>query len=336
MIFPWLQSRWSTLWTAHRQHRLPHALLLSGPGGIGKEALAVDFAQSLLCQRPDADGIACGNCPSCRLFVAGTHPDFLALRPEESGKSIKIEQVRELSANLTMTSHAGGHKIAIISPADALNLNAANSLLKTLEEPTDNTHMLLVTAAPGRLPVTVRSRCQTVKCQAPTEAEATAWLGKELSGHEDTALLLKAANGAPLAARDLAQQDGLSHWLAFEDELTALTHGTVEPVTLAAQWTQQDGLQRMRWTQGELADAVRRAQAPGLPRGRNESSWMKDLDPIDSRRVFELMDQVTFAVSQWSSGLNTQLLLQDLLLAWVDVFSSTEARRTGGYLVRGT
>ena len=252
MIYKWLMPQWEALRTAHRQQRLPHAILLSGPPGIGKAALATVFAQSLLCQQPDMAGFACGQCPACRLFRAGTHPDILIVEPEEAGKSIKIEQVRELSAYLTMTSHAGGRKVALIVPADALNLNAANSLLKTLEEPTDNTHVLLVTTVAGRLPITVRSRCQWIKCSTPSKSDAMDWLTEALDNGADAALLLKMANGAPLLARELAEAGGIDEWRAFEDGLTALGEGRMDPAELAARWGQRDGLQccvglRLNW-----------------------------------------------------------------------------------------
>lgn len=327
----WLKPQWDALWTAHRQQRLPHALMLSGPAGIGKEALASAFAQSLLCAEPGPTGSACGRCAACRLFQAGTHPDAVFVQPEEAGKSIKVEQVRELSAALTMTSHAGGRKVAVIAPADALNLNAANSLLKTLEEPTDNTHMLLVTAAPGRLPITVRSRCQAVKCTGPARANALAWLAGEVDAGMDAALLLDMADGAPLLARAMAVGDQIEDWQTFRTELAALSQGKADPTALATQWGQRDGLRYLCWARVQLTTAVRSA-CGGATR---PPDWLGPNAQFDPRRAFELLDRLTFATAQWSSGLSTQLLLNDVLLAWTGVFTSVGARGAGGEPVRG-
>jgi DNA polymerase-3 subunit delta' len=322
MLFDWLMPQWNRLSAAYRQHRLPHALLISGPEGIGKERLATELARALLCHAPDDAGFGCGRCSACRLFSAGTHPDVLWVRPKEAGKAIRIDQVRELGVYLTMTAHAGGRKVAVISPADALNLNAANSLLKTLEEPTDNTHILLVTAVPGRLPVTVRSRCQSVKCSMPSVDAARNWLSRELSVDADPALLLKMANGAPLLALELAQGDQVRNWLAFEAGLSDLESGKLAPATLAMQWSKQDGLQVLRWTRTRLATLIRTVQGTTPDDGSPLSPRQKSVAAIDNRKVFDLMDRVTFAINQWSSGLNTQLLLEDLLYEWVEVFGA--------------
>jgi len=336
MIFAWLTAQWDALAAAHRQQRLHHAVLISGPPGIGKESLATTLAQSLLCQATDAAGFACGRCPACRLFQAGTHPDYLVVRPEETGKSIKIEQVRELGTSLTMTSHAGGRKVALIAPADALNLNAANSLLKTLEEPTDNTHILLVTAAPGRLPITVRSRCQSVKCALPSRPVALEWLAGQLDAEADGALLLDIANGAPLAARDLATAGTIEEWRRLEQELAALAEGRMDPIALASQWQQRDGLRCLQWTRIQLEAALRLHQGGRVRDGFMQPSWLGNRKGIDARRLFRLLDQNAFAVNQWSSGLNRSLLLEDLLLAWVEVLGSARVGRTGSNPVRGT
>jgi DNA polymerase-3 subunit delta' len=156
----WLQPGRNQLQQMIRQGRLPHALLISGSEGLGKRMLADWLAGTLLCEQSHGDVSACGQCSACGWFDNGWHPDLLRLEPEEAGKAIKVDQVRRLGASLGMTSHSGGYKITIVQPADAMNVNAANSLLKTLEEPTANTLLILLTATPGRLPATILSRCQ--------------------------------------------------------------------------------------------------------------------------------------------------------------------------------
>ncbi|MBI5040490.1 MAG: DNA polymerase III subunit delta', partial [Gammaproteobacteria bacterium] len=153
--YPWQDTEWAQLRARAAQRRLPHALLVTGPAGVGKCDFADAFARSLLCKHPAGDGSACGNCEACHLVRAGTHPDYLTVTFIEDKTQIGIDQIRELCRALALKSHAGGYKIAIVTPAERMTVEAANSLLKTLEEPTDNTLLMLVTEQPARLPATI-------------------------------------------------------------------------------------------------------------------------------------------------------------------------------------
>ena len=187
---PWLQAPLTSLLAMRAS--LPHALLLQGPRGIGKALLAERFAQSLLCEAPAPDGQACGSCNACGWFGAGNHPDFRRISPlideEGSGKSersrreIKIDQIRALGDFVGIGAHRAGRKLVLIDPADAMNMPAANALLKTLEEPTGDTVFLLVCGNAGALPATVRSRCVPFKLFTPDAGQAQAWLQTCLPG----------------------------------------------------------------------------------------------------------------------------------------------------------
>ena len=185
----------------------PHALLLHGPRGIGKHALALNLAQALLCEAPPPDGLACGECPGCRYAAAGQHPDLMRLElividPEEgtleAAESITIDRVRSLTEFVQLTSHRQGAKVAVIAPAERMNAAAANALLKTLEEPPPGTYLILVSDQPGRLPPTILSRCRKLAAPRPSSAEARAWLAERGVALPD--LALAQAAGAPLAA----------------------------------------------------------------------------------------------------------------------------------------
>ena len=165
---PWLADSTAALRAAHEQGRMPHALLIHEAPGAGGEWLAAFAAALVLCERGAAG--PCGECRACRRVAAGAHPDVSWLRPQEDSRQVRIEQVRELSAELALTSHGGGYKVGIITPADALNRFAANALLKTLEEPPARTLLILVASEPSRLPPTILSRCQRVRIRAPGRA----------------------------------------------------------------------------------------------------------------------------------------------------------------------
>lgn len=215
--FAWHRDPLSRL-AADREH-LPHALLLQGPGGIGKAHFARALAAAALCESP-REGLACGVCPSCHWFSQGNHPDFREIVPEaaadddeeaaegdggkpEKAKSlvIKIEQIRAVADFVTLSTHRAGWRALVIRPAEALHPAAANALLKTLEEPPPRTLIVLVSDRPARLLATIRSRCRKLALPAPPAEAALAWLAEQ--GLDDARGALAAAGGAPLLARDL-------------------------------------------------------------------------------------------------------------------------------------
>ena len=212
---PWHREALSKL--AGRRDHLPHALLVSGRTGIGKAAFAREFAKSLLCESP-REGLACDACASCNWFEQGNHPDYREVLPEaaeegdddapaEGSKEkkslvIKIGQVRALGDLVSLSTHRAGFRVIVIRPAEALQVAAANALLKTLEEPPPSTVIVLVSDRPARLLATIRSRCQAVTLRVPPRDVALAWLAAEGAGEPEVSLAL--AGGAPLLARDLA------------------------------------------------------------------------------------------------------------------------------------
>ena len=206
-----------------RRGSWPHGLLLTGPKGIGKRALAMHFARALLCESPREDGSACGKCASCGYVAAGQHPDLRILdlvEVDEEGEAkalseIKIDTVREMNRWALLTSHRGTGKGGVVDPAEALNLSAANALLKTLEEPPPSTFFILVSHHPGQVAPTLRSRCQRLAAPMPSQEQSTAWL--EAQGVANAVSVLAQADGAPLAALrlgDPAWQEERGVWLA--------------------------------------------------------------------------------------------------------------------------
>ena len=154
-VYPWQEQRWQQLLQQHREGRLPHALMFNGPPGCGKQQLAGQLVNHLLCNSP-GEGKACGQCKGCQLLKAGSHPDALMIEPDEPGKAIKIDQIRHAAGFVAQTAQMGGYKGIIIAPAESLNINSANALLKILEEPGAKTVFVLVSSQPGRVTPTVR------------------------------------------------------------------------------------------------------------------------------------------------------------------------------------
>lgn len=228
MIHPWNQSLFRQI-TAERE-RMPHALLLHGPAGVGKRDFALALAQWSLCESPSPAG-ACGVCDACNWFLQGNHPDYRFLEPKEeetdesgkvtkkASKEIKVEQVREVTDFLNLSAHRGGWRSAVVHPAEFMNAAAANALLKTLEEPPARVLLILVAHQPGRLLPTVRSRCRKIAVGLPDAALATAWMRQ--SGVERPEDVLAEAGGAPLAAIAFAEAERSQRREAFLDVLSS-------------------------------------------------------------------------------------------------------------------
>ena len=218
--------------------RWPHALLITGRPGIGKRILALHFAQALLCEQPRDDGSACGRCPSCGYVVTGTHPDLRLIElvevDDEGNRTpvdeIIVKRIRELTEFAQLTAHRQRAKVAVITPAEAMNENAQNALLKTLEEPPPATYLILVSHQPGRIAPTIVSRCGLMAAPEPDAEAASAWLAAK--GVSEPRLLLAQAGGAPLLALTLADSVVQRERELLLDELGEPQR--MEPVALGA------------------------------------------------------------------------------------------------------
>jgi DNA polymerase III subunit delta' len=226
---------------------LPHALLLIGPEGIGKGAFGWALTARLLCEAPGAEG-ACGACPSCRWLAAGNHPDFRHIIPEadaavdESGletdkkksRQIVIDQIRALEDFVFIGSHRNGPRVVLIEPAEAMNVPAANSLLKILEEPPASVYFILISSQWRRLLPTVRSRCRVVNLPRPTLSQARGWLVEK--GGATAEELLALMGGAPLLAWDERERGRGGALIALLDSLAEPGR---DPLALAGRWESQ-------------------------------------------------------------------------------------------------
>ncbi len=316
--FPWQMRQWRELIARHRAGRMPHALLLTGPAGVGKRGFAEALIAALLCQSPDSEGRACGVCRSCVLLAAGTHPDQLVVQPAEEGKRITVDQVRALSNYQALKPEYGRHKLILIDPAEQINLNGANALLKTLEEPTEGTLLLLVSAHPARLLPTVRSRCQRLVFPLPASAECLPWLEQALGTTGGADVLLAAAGGSPLAAVDLAATDGMERREERFAEFEALLLGHSDPLTVAAGWVERPA-QHLTWLYGWTADMIRLKCGPDHALLTNPALRVRLqglAEPLDLTTLHDRLDRTQSAIRALSGQVNAQLLIEDLLIAW--------------------
>jgi len=318
VIAPWLEDAWRALDARVREKRVPHALLIAGSAGLGKRAFAEAFAARLLCTSPTAEGFACGTCRACSLRIAGSHPDSVSVTVglRDDGKprtEIVVEQIRELSARLSMTPQFGGLQVIRIDPAEFMNIAAANALLKTLEEPPPGSLIVLVSDRPARLLPTIRSRCRLVTLHAPQAHEALAWLREEAIPNPETALA--AAGGAPLLARDLAVPEEVEFRRRLLAELSR-PEGA-EPLVFAERFERGAVERFIHWMQTWVADLVEwRLAGRARYHGEHSRALAAKARTADLDRLFDLDRELATARGLAAHPLNPRLLAEHLLMAY--------------------
>jgi DNA polymerase-3 subunit delta' len=291
---PWLETARASLDQAVSQDRLPHAVLLQASAGLGGEWLASWLAARIFCPT------VCGQCLSCRRVAAREHPDLQWLTPEGSSE-IRIEQVRALIEQFSLTRHGAGRKVAILTPADRLNRHAANALLKTLEEPSGDSLLVLVTAKPARLPATIASRCLRLAVAPPPVSEIVEWLDQKQSSAApiDWESVLNILGPAPLLALEVDHERIISLRNAAADVLRAAKSGTLDPPVIAERWGKDDFPWHItaleREVQALLKQSTLQAEAPA------------------SRYWSELLEELAEARRWEETPINKSLVIQRLL-----------------------
>lgn len=320
--YAWQNSLWQQL-AGRTQHA--HAYLLHGPAGIGKRALAERLMALLLCQQP-VNQEACGQCKSCSLLAAGSHPDNYLLEPEEADKAIKVDQVRDLVSFVVQTAQMGGRKVVLIEPVEAMNINAANALLKSLEEPSGDTVLLLVSHRPSRLLPTIKSRCVQQACPLPSEAMSIAWLAEALPDctDEERHELLTLAAGSPLAAIKLQNQGVREQRALVVDGVKKLLKGQQSPTQLAEGWKDVPLLLLFDWF-CDWSNLVLRYQLTQDEEGLGLADMRKVLQYLAQKspqsKVLAMQDWVLLQRQKVlaKANLNRVLLLEALLVQWASL-----------------
>ena len=315
-ILPWQNDQWLRLVELISQEKLPHGLLLAGQSFIGKSTFAGRLATLLLCKTPS--GQPCGECDRCLLMAAGTHPDYHLVTLEDS-KQIKVDQIRDLIGWAQQTSQQGGRKVCVINPADAMNQQSANALLKCLEEPVANTYLLLLTDQATRLLPTIRSRCQRIDFHLPPKHMAVNWLTNQLDEGTDVELLLEIASGVPLKVVAQFDEDFLNVRETLVSMLLPVASGKDSPLVAAAKLAKSDPLDVLEIMFQLVTDSLRHSVSTGKIPFKNSDiqSVLKQYgDLVSTAKRYALLDRIVQARGTLlgTSNANAQMLLEWVLL----------------------
>ncbi len=327
-LYPWQRDPWQR-WAGMRA-RLPHAILLKGPQGIGKLDFALNLAQSLLCGKPHSDGMPCDECPSCHWFSQETHPDFRLLQPDalaeaeegeerEAGKKkpsrqISVDQVRALADFANLSAHQGGHRVVLIHPAETMNISAANALLKTLEEPGGKMILILVSHKPQQLLPTILSRCVELAMPMPPQDESRAWLKQQ--GISNPATQLAQAGFAPLTAAKLAEEGaGTEEYARFLQEVGQPAQ--FDALALAEQLQKTDPAQVIHWLQQWCYDLGSAKLAGQIRYHPEQGERIKSISAkVSALGLANFQKELLTARREAWHPLNPKLLFESLFLSY--------------------
>jgi DNA polymerase-3 subunit delta' len=334
-VYPWNHKAWHSL--HELRSRLPNALLIKGAAGIGKMDMALNFAQSLLCDAPAGDGLPCGQCDSCHWFEQGAHPDFRLVQPDalneaedgekEGGKKpskeISVDQIRALASFSNLSAHRGGYRIVLIHPAESMNNNSANAVLKTLEEPTEKLLFILVTHKPQQLLPTILSRCLSMTVNTPAMADGIEWLKQQGVSNPENAL---AQSGfAPLQALHIAEAgEGIEERNIL---LSAIQRPTqMDALQLAEKLQRSAPVQVIHCLQQwcyDLASAKLTGQVRYFP---EQLDLLKKLSAnISPMRLLGYQSELQTAKREAFHPLNAKLQFESILLSYRQIFSAPSA-----------
>ncbi len=321
MIPPWLSELEATLVAAVDRGRFPHAVLIHGAQGSGRRHLVTSLAARLLHLTGAGDPAAATEGDLLR------HPDFLGVNPEPDKQSISVDQIRELIEFLQLTSHQSGAKLVLLYPADAMTLNAANGLLKTLEEPPAGSIIFLVAEVLSRLPPTIISRCQRVRVPVASPEIALPWL-QQIDTDPDWASILELAGGAPLLALEMHQTGLTDRADEFNRDLEALIGRREDVIAVAQRWLGRDYGFALRWLYWKVALRIRQQLVDTAGMAQRPDSRSMHLQTVADAPNMESCFGYLRAVGDLgrlqTTGINAEMNLARLLFAWYGGFHGLE------------
>lgn len=330
---PWNEPLWKGLIERYQTSGLPHASLLLGNEGTGRRHLAFKLAKFLLCQIADKKtsklSIYCNHCHSCRLMDAGSHPDYLTCDQEAKGKQIKVDAVRKVNNFLSQTPQISACQVVHVYPVEAMNTNASNALLKTLEEPSGESYLLLMAERLGSVLPTIRSRTQRISFHPPETDLALQWLGERLpnTSNDDLALALRQCAGGPLKADEWLREGMLARDSHYAELMQGWFLGERPLQDISKSLVKYDLLSTINWWSGLSLDIMKLgmgANASQISRP-NHAEWVEQLAATVSKTKLltlqKKLQDISGRLAAGQGSYNVSLLLESLLLDWQQLSS---------------
>ena len=323
--FFWQEAIWQRFISGVNNGRMPHAILLTAAAGLGADELAMAMGQYLLCLSPMEMSV-CNKCKSCKLLIANSHPDLLKIDLEEKATQIKIDQIRESSDFISKTSQQGGYKIVIISSADKMNKNAANALLKNLEEPAGKTLIVLVSNNPHYILPTIRSRCFKFVINSPRRQAAIEWLREK--NITDAEKLLTEANGAPLTVLAWHKSNYIKDRQLFLASLREIAEGSSSPILEARRWLDLNCDMLLFWLLSWTESLIKECVDSKIDERSELTQVLPFIRDLNSNNLFRYRDRLCTKKAQFvrSANLNQSLFLEELSLDWHALVGSLNYR----------
>jgi DNA polymerase-3 subunit delta' len=314
-FLPWQAPLLERALELKARQRLPQAVIIDDQSHRDSSGFVHGLASLLLCDHPDRLS-PCGSCDACRMMHAGTYADYVLVtletdsKTKKLNKNIKIEQIRNLIHEVSLTHQYDRLKIAAIYPAESLSRGGANAFLKTLEEPAPGVLLILATHNRGRIPITLRSRCQTWRLGLPPRTEALDWLREQQLSAEDADTYLDYAGGDPQLALDLQQQDYAGLVADFKQRLGNFLRGRLAVSSLCQHLKSFNAALLRRLVEMTLSAYCYResgVDATGDPVG--------DIDRERAQRLLELRNRAQFQLQVEQNNLDLLLQLEDVLIS---------------------
>jgi len=300
---------------------LHHAFLIGGKEGVGKKEFSLLVSQLIFC-KDKIEFNPCNECQACKLFNSSNHPDFYSIKMEEDKKKISINQIKELQTKFYESSFLGGNKIFLVELAEFLSNDAADSLLKILEEPPDNTYFIITSHRTKQLSATIRSRCSEIFINNPSAKEIEDWLNQDSTSSHDLVLALNLASGRPLKIKELLDDNILDSRNGFIKEISQLIKQGKNIISLSEEWPKNPKalIFKLEWMSNLMMDAIRYQMTGDQKEVQTDTSAISMYlgEKIEFNILFELLTETNTLWSLFTDGTNLKAdyQLQSLFINW--------------------
>jgi DNA polymerase-3 subunit delta' len=315
MNLPWLQDnadQWLQLLLADK---LPHAILLSGAKGLGKCEIAKHMAHLALCENLTDKG-ACETCRACHMYKAKNHLDLTVISAEKA--VIKVDQIRQLTRKITLSTTRNQHKVIVIENAEQMNKAAANALLKTLEEPPVNVVIILTTSEMGRLLATIKSRCIKITIPTPKFNMALQWLISLVQySEEECSLALTLTSGSPITAKNMMQEETLQKVKEMLSDLNRLSQNKVALLDVSKNWYSQNLDLNFSYIAAYFLTKLKVNNSMQLHENMPNVIEVLSNNPVKTnQKLLKFVGRLFQYIKYSQTPLKKELLIEELLIHW--------------------